>query len=607
MLVKCASMVFTFVAISRNGKRSSKFDNILTLAYAKLFVQRSGLNAPVLIGVLGSTRGSSLQSVIDAITSSKLNAKIVVIVSNKPDAGILTRAKTHQIPSLHLDATGKTRVQYDAEVTNAMVDAGAQLILMVGYMRVVSAKFVQRWENRCLNVHPSLLPEFAGGMDLQVHEAVLKAKKRKSGCTVHFVTAEVDSGPILVQEECDVDPEIDTAETLKARVQALEGIAFIKAVEIMRNKLFGAATGATGKSHDVSSALTYKSAGVDIDAGEALVEAIKPFCKATRRPGCDADLGGFGGLFDLSQAGYDGSDTVLVSGTDGVGTKLKIAQSIGRHDTVGIDLVAMCVNDILVCGAEPLFFLDYYATGALNVNEAADVVKGIAEGCLQSGSSLIGGETAEMAGMYAKGEYDLAGFSVGAVRRSNILPKNISCGDVLIGLRSSGVHSNGYSLVRKCVEKSGLKWTDPAPFSLELSLGEALLTPTRIYVKSLLPLIKGGYLKGLAHITGGGLLDNVPRILSADQIANIIIASSGWSLPPVFAWLQSIANLPQSEILRTFNCGVGMVIVVNSHDVDTVLSRLRETEGEYFPPYMLGTIEKRIDVNSPQVQVTGEI
>lgn len=470
-------------------------------------------------------------------------------------------------------------------------------------MRIVSPVFTRRWAGRCFNVHPSLLPDFAGGMDLQVHEAVLKARKTKTGCTVHLVTDEVDGGPIVVQKECLVNPDVDTAEDVKARVQLLEGLALIEAVEKFRGVLAGAIPSLTQEG-----GITYKAAGVDIDAGEALVEAIKPYCKATIRSGCDAELGGFGGLFDLSQAGYDSNETVLVSGTDGVGTKLKIAQSIGKHDTIGIDLVAMCVNDILVCGAEPLFFLDYYATGALNVTEAAQVVKGIAEGCLQSGSSLIGGETAEMAGMYAHGEYDLAGFSVGAVKRSNILPRNITTGDVLIGLRSSGVHSNGYSLVRKCVEKSGLGWQDPAPFQAGSKLGEALLTPTRIYVKTLMPLIKeGGLIKGLAHITGGGLLDNVPRILADDQIADVNITTSGWHLPPVYSWLQSIAKLPQSELLRTFNCGIGMVIVVPVDKVEYVLSRLAVTEAEFNPPYLLGSIQTRSSPDAAQVRVTGEL
>ena len=361
---------------------------------------------------------------------------------------------------------------------------------------------------------------------------------------------------------------------------------------------------ASGDEAQSGSGLTYKSAGVDIDAGEALVEAIKPVCKATRRPGCDAALGGFGGLFDLAQAGFLGEDTVLVSGTDGVGTKLKIAQTIGIHDTIGIDLVAMNVNDILVCGAEPLFFLDYFATGALNVAEAAAVISGIAEGCKQAGAALMGGETAEMAGMYAAGEYDLAGFSVGAVKRDRILPRDVKPGDVLLGLRSSGVHSNGYSLVRKIVEKSGLSWSDPAPFNPTMPLGEALLCPTRIYVKVLLPFIRSGRLKGMAHITGGGLLDNLPRVLPNNVTAVVDVEKAGWALPPVFNWLQSIAKLPQTELLRTFNCGLGMILVVSPEEAQAIIDDLR-TVGE--DVLMLGLLRERRGAEEKQVQVIGRV
>jgi folate-dependent phosphoribosylglycinamide formyltransferase PurN len=276
-----------------------------------------------------------------------------------------------------MSIAGKSREDYDREVTRLLDSYGVRLVVMVGFMRIVSPWFVRQWSNSCINVHPSLLPDFAGGMDLEVHAAVLAAGRARSGCTVHLVTDAVDGGPVVLQSSCDVLAS-DSAETLKARVQALEGPLVVHAVDLLR---IGASS---------PEVITYRAAGVDIDAGEALVDAIKPYCKATRRPGCDADLGGFGGLFDLSAAGFNSSETILVSGTDGVGTKLKIAQAVGIHDTIGIDLVAMCVNDILVCGAEPLFFLDYYATGALRVEEAADVVKGIAEGCLQSGAGLIG-------------------------------------------------------------------------------------------------------------------------------------------------------------------------------------------------------------------------
>lgn len=563
-------------------------------------IAAKGLNAPLVLGVIGSTRGTAMQAVIDAIEAGTLHAKISLVVSNKKDAGILERATKHGIENVYISSTGLSREEYDHKVCAALEQYGVQLVLMIGYMRIVSSVFIDKYRNKCMNVHPSLLPDFAGGMDLQVHTDVIKAGKTKSGCTIHFVTEKVDGGPIVLQEECAVE-DGETPESLKAKVQLLEGAAFCKAVEMYRNR----ATDSVGKE-----IITYRAAGVDIDAGEDLVEAIKPMCKATRRAGCDADLGGFGGLFDLSLAGYDAKETILVSGTDGVGTKLKIAHAVGIHDTIGIDLVAMCVNDILVCGAEPLFFLDYYATGALEVPTAALVVKGIAEGCRQSGAALIGGETAEMAGMYAKGEYDLAGFSVGAVKRQDILPQGVAAGDALIGLKSSGIHSNGYSLVRKCVEKSGLSWEDAAPFDeAGRALGAALLTPTRIYVSTLLPLVKAGLIKGMAHITGGGLLDNLPRVLPDGICAVIEAEAAGWQLPPVFKWLQSLCNLPQHELLRTFNCGIGMVVVVAADKLDEVNALLvANGEEDYFQN--LGYLQKRAQgdngvVDGPQVIVNG--
>ena len=318
--------------------------------------------------------------------------------------------------------------------------------------------------------------------------------------------------------------------------------------------------------------LTYAQAGVDIDAGTALVEAIKPLAKATRRPGADAALGGFGALFDLKAAGF--IDPLLVSTTDGVGTKLKIAIETGRHDTVGIDLVGMCVNDLLAQGAEPLMFLDYFATGKLDVVAATAVVKGIAEGCKQAGAALVGGETAEMPGMYAGGDYDLAGFSIGAVERGAVLPRldDQKAGDLLIGIGSDGPHSNGYSLVRRVVERSGLTWADAAPFAPGQTLGDALMTPTRIYVKSVLPLIKAGLIKGGAHITGGGLIENPPRAIAEGLEPQF--DWNAWPLPPVFAWMQEVGGLSDHELRRTFNCGVGFMLIVAAQDAEAVLAAL---------------------------------
>lgn len=304
--------------------------------------------------------------------------------------------------------------------------------------------------------------------------------------------------------------------------------------------------------------MTYRDAGVDIDAGEALVERIKPMAAATRRAGADGGLGGFGGLFDLKAAGYE--DPILVSGTDGVGTKLKIAIEAGIYDTVGIDLVAMCVNDIVVQGAEPLFFLDYFATGALEVEMASAVVSGIAEGCNQAGCTLIGGETAEMPGLYAGGDFDLAGFSVGAVERANVLTgEKIAEGDVVLGMASSGLHSNGFSLVRHVVADLGIGFDAPCPFDESKSLGAALLAPTRIYVKACLAALRDDLVNGFAHITGGGITENIPRVLPKNLAAEI---NRGWDMPPVFSWLQARGNIADDEMLRTFNCGIGMVAAV---------------------------------------------
>ena len=323
---------------------------------------------------------------------------------------------------------------------------------------------------------------------------------------------------------------------------------------------------------DSSKPLTYRDAGVDIDAGEELVDAIKPLAASTRRPGATGDLGGFGGLFDLKAAGF--KDPILVSGTDGVGTKLMLAFATGRHETIGIDLVAMCANDVLAQGAEPLFFLDYFATGKLETGVAGKVVAGIAEGCRQAGCTLVGGETAEMPGMYAPGHYDLAGFVVGAVERADVLPRtnDMKAGDVLIALPSSGPHSNGYSLIRKIVERTGLSWDATAPFDNGLPLGEALLAPTSIYVKSVLPLIRSKRIKGLAHITGGGLTENAPR-MCPDHLAPRIDYQS-LALPPVFDWLKREGSMSDAEMHRTFNCGVGIVMAVEPALANALMEEL---------------------------------
>ncbi len=334
----------------------------------------------------------------------------------------------------------------------------------------------------------------------------------------------------------------------------------------------------------IKNGLTYAEAGVDIDAGNTLVERIKPAAKRTARPGVMAGLGGFGALFDLKGAGYE--DPILVAATDGVGTKLRIAIDTGNVDTIGIDLVAMCVNDLVCQGAEPLFFLDYFATGKLELDAATRIINGIAAGCEASGCALIGGETAEMPGMYHDGDFDLAGFAVGAMERGADLPRDVGEGDVFLGLASDGVHSNGYSLVRRIVDVSGLGWADDAPFA-DGTLGAALLAPTRLYVKQALDAVRAGGVHGLAHITGGGLTENLPRVLPEGLGADIDLNS--WTLPPVFRWLADQGGMAEAEMLKTFNAGIGMVLVVSADRADALTNQLAAA-GETVVP--LGSVTK---------------
>lgn len=364
-------------------------------------------------------------------------------------------------------------------------------------------------------------------------------------------------------------------ETLEAAVElAYKGVAQVH----FDGKTFrrDIAYRALGDSASKSTGLTYAAAGVSVDNGNALVEAIKPIVKATRRVGADGEIGGFGGAFDLKAAGF--RDPVLVSGTDGVGTKLRVALDVGIHNTVGIDLVAMSVNDLIVQGAEPLYFLDYFACSKLDVKVAADVVAGIAEGCLQAGCALIGGETAEMPGMYHSDDYDLAGFAVGAVERELMLPQpNIQAGDVLIGLPSSGPHSNGFSLIRKVASVSGLTYASPAPWDASTTLGEALLTPTRIYIKQLLPGIRQGLFKAMSHITGGGFIENIPRVFPKGSTLGCTVDASTWSLPALWKWIMQTGQIEALEMARTFNMGVGMVIIVSKENVSEALKSIHES------------------------------
>ena len=528
------------------------------------------VKAGVRVGVLGSTRGTDMAAIQEAIEAGKLNAKIVCVISNIKTAGILEKAEKYGIPAVHITGKDVSREEQEKKVCEVLADYGVDLVLLIGYMRILSPAFFEGCKKMVLNVHPSLLPEYAGGMNNNVHEAVLKDHRLETGCTVHQVTPEVDCGPIMCQRHVPVY-SFDTVDTLKARVQEAEGKALIECI-----REFGEGT---LKEIEVAKegVISYSDAGVDISEGDLLVENIKPFCKGTDRPGCHVDLGGFGGLFDLHGAGYGDPDTLLVACDDGVGTKVKLAVQTGLHDTVGQDLVAMSVNDLIVQGAEPLFFLDYYATGHLDAAQATRVVKGICDGCKLARCALIGGETAEMPSIYAEGEYDLAGFAVGAVKRQDVLPKPTHPDMVVFGLPSTGPHSNGYSLVRRLVDVSGLKVTDPCPFLPEKTLGEVLMSPTRIYVPSVLAACKTKKVAGFAHITGGGLLENIPRVLSPDTSCQINAGS--WPVLDVFRWLKSVGNVPEPEMLRTFNCGLGMIVIAEKEGAAEVKAAL-ESEGE---------------------------
>ncbi|MGP8233364.1 MAG: phosphoribosylformylglycinamidine cyclo-ligase [Methylovirgula sp.] len=358
----------------------------------------------------------------------------------------------------------------------------------------------------------------------------------------------------------------------------------------------------TSKKHNLMGRqqVTYADAGVDIDAGNAMVEKIKPLVRATRRAGADAEIGGFGGLFDLKAAGF--IDPILVAANDGVGSKVKLAVESNIHHTIGIDLVAMCVNDLIVQGAEPLFFLDYYATGHLEPDVGAEIVAGIAQGCREAGAALIGGETAEMPGLYAGRDYDLAGFAVGAAERGRLLPRpDVAAGDIVLGLSSSGLHSNGFSLVRRIVTDAGLALEGPAPFASQISLAEALLTPTRIYVRQILQALRAGApIKALAHITGGGFPDNLPRVLP--QGLGIQLDLAAIPVPPVFRWLAAEGPVAEAEMLRTFNCGIGLAVIAAADAADGVAAALRATGEE---PVRIGEVVAA--ATGPRVTTTGRL
>eukprot|EP00656_Telonema_subtile_P015941 TRINITY_DN18390_c0_g1_i3.p1 TRINITY_DN18390_c0_g1~~TRINITY_DN18390_c0_g1_i3.p1 ORF type:complete len:606 (-),score=195.69 TRINITY_DN18390_c0_g1_i3:127-1944(-) len=512
------------------------------------------------VALLAGDDTESVAALTAAIAQHGGSVRLVVSESASMQQGLPTGVACH-----HVDAQAMERNQVEISLNKALSDHCTQLLLVVGWGRKLSVGFNKAWGSRTY-----VLASPLGGSSsaLQKMHAVLSSGEASVDVKVGLLNA-TDCVPECLRS-CELTPGL-TPETLKAAVQQQQTDAIATLVELF----------AAGKLAN-STGMTYAQAGVSIDAGNTLVERIKPHCKATRRAGCyDQGIGGFGGLFDCKAAGF--VDPIMVACTDGVGTKLKLAHMANKHDTVGIDLVAMSVNDLVVQGAQPLFFLDYFACGKLEVDAAVQVVEGISKACVESDCALIGGETAEMPSMYPAGEYDLAGFAVGAVERGQLLPDmdSIKSGDVLLGLPSNGVHSNGFSLVRRIVESTletnpdADPWAAKADWSPEETLLEAFLHPTALYVRPSLKAIETGKVKALCHITGGGLLENLPRIMPAHLTAELELNS--YSLPGVFKWLQYTGNVANEEMLRTFNCGVGMVIVCGADDASLIEASIGET------------------------------
>lgn len=503
------------------------YNNIHKITYPDMYYRRdigikeltrfSNNSKHINIGILGSTKGTSMQLLLDSI--DKLNATISVVISNKKNAYILERAKKHDISSIYLPfKSSMSKNDYDRQIVNLLRLYKVDVVYLIGYGRIVSNVLINEFPNHIFNIHPSLLPIGKGMWNDDVHKYILENNHKFTGCTLHYVTKNIDSGNIFLQRQLAINKTIKDAETLKKLVQELEAMVIVDSVKILCNE-----------------GLNYKNSGVDIDEGNSLVKSIKNISEYMNNK-----IGGF-------CAFYEHNGKILGASTDGVGTKLDLAIKMNVFDTIGIDLVAMSVNDLMVCGVRPLFFLDYIAIDKINVNKCKDIIKGIYTGCQMANCQLIGGETAEMKGIYWKDKFDLAGFAVGEVVSQ--LPREINEGDYIYGIKSSGIHSNGYTLVNKLLERCNYE-VDLEPF----------LTPTKIYYE-LIPLLQhyGDKLRGMAHITGGGIIDNLPRILPDGLTFEIKL----WEFPEIFQWIQNQSGMTQLEMLRTFNCGYGIILVFN--------------------------------------------
>ena len=504
-----------------------KYDNIFyrrDIGYSYMKYKNTNVNErkKIRIGILGSTRGTSCKRLIEETLSGNISATIEVIISNEKNAEILDKAKLGDIDFICLSKKERKK-DYNDKLLNILECYTLDVIFLVGYMKIIPKKIVEKYEGRMYNIHPSLLPKYKNMMDRSVHEMVISNGERITGCTLHLVSEKVDEGDIILQKQMIV--KTDNPEELKSEVQKLESELLIEYVNMISMK----------KREKIN----YESAGVNIDMGNKFVDIIKKVCNEK-----DNKIGGFSGLFPYK-------NIILAASTDGVGTKIEIAKKLNKYDTIGIDLVAMCVNDLIVQGAKPLFFLDYIATDRIKLDQCEEILRGIHEGCKIAGCKLIGGETAEMPGFYPNNNFDLAGFSVGAIENDKMFPRKVNEGDLIFGLKSSGVHSNGYSLVRKLLKENN--------YSLE-----ELLVPTKIYVNELDIIISdlNCYIRGFSHITGGGIIDNLPRVLSK---GNTFKLDKKWEIPNVFKWIKEKSGMDNNEMLRTFNCGIGMIVIVDKN------------------------------------------
>lgn len=569
---RVASVVY-YSSISLKDAIKNIYSNIKTIHYDDIYyrhdiglkelTRQSYTSKHVKIGILSSSKGTSLQLLIDKIKSKEVKASINVIISNKKDAYILERAKNEGIPSIYSPCKkGMTKTEYDTQLVNLLRIYEVDVLYLIGYNKIVSNVLINEFNDKILNIHPSLLPRHKGLFNNDVHKSVIDMEDKISGCTLHQVTEEVDSGSIVLQRQCIINNNkqkfINNVDELKTAVQKLESEVIVDSVKLFSNESWN-----------------YKQSGVDIDEGNKLVSSIKNLSKDTKK-----HIGGFCAI-------YEHDNLFIGASTDGVGTKLDLAIKLNKFDTIGIDLVAMCVNDLLVCGVKPLFFLDYLAIDKINNQKCETIIKGIHDGCLKAKCQLIGGETAEMKGIYFKDKFDLAGFSVGSLIRK--FPREIKSANFIYGIKSTGIHSNGYTLINKILNHMT---PEELKFENESFKLKDFLTPTKIYIE-ILDLINkfDDSLVGMAHITGGGIIDNLPRILPPGMTFNLNV----WEFPDIFKWIQTKTQMSDIEMLRTYNCGYGLVLIFN----EKITGKHNNYGMDYLGQIVEGETPKLFDYRDP--------